>query len=113
MQLAALAEFAGMGAKAKKAVPVVVESLQDTKSSIRVKAAVTLIHLNVQAKAAVSALARELRSEDPESRAHAAGAIDQLVNPPPEFLGSSCWGPDPPPRVARPWLRKAVEIAIK
>ena len=62
VQRAALAEFAGMGAKAKKAVPAVVETLQDPKSSIRVKAAVTLIHMNVQAKVAVDALAKELRS---------------------------------------------------
>ncbi len=112
VQLAALAEFAGMGAKAKKAVPAVVEALQDPKSSIRVAAAATLIHMNLQAKAAVRALAKELLSEDAESRARAAGAIDQLVNPP-RVLGSSCWGPDPPPQIERPWVRKAVEQAIK
>src|SRR5262249_3289837 len=55
VQLAALAEFAGMGVKAKKAVPAVVEALEDPKGSIRVKAAVTLIQMNGQAKAAVRA----------------------------------------------------------
>jgi hypothetical protein len=34
-QRGALAEFAGMGAKAKKAVPAIVEALQDENSSIR------------------------------------------------------------------------------
>jgi len=111
VQLAALDEFAGMGAKAKKAAAAVVQALQDPKSSIRVEAAVTLIHMNVQAKAAVKALVKELRSEDAESRAGAASAIDKLVNPPPENLGTNCWGPDPPPRIARPWVRKAVEQA--
>src|SRR5208282_3517978 len=47
VQVAALAEFAGMGAKAKKAVPAIVEALQDQKGSIRVEAALTLIHMNV------------------------------------------------------------------
>jgi hypothetical protein len=113
VQLAALDEFAGMGAKAKKAAAAVVQALQDPKSSIRVEAAVTLIHMNVQAKAAVKALAKELRSEDAESRARAAGAIDKLVNPPLEDLGISCWGPNPPPRIARPWVTKAVEQDIR
>jgi hypothetical protein len=113
VQHAALAEFAGMGAKAKTAVPSVVEALQDSKSSIRVEAAVTLIHMNVQAKAAISALVKELRSEDAAARAGATGAIDELVNPPPEVLGTNCWGPDPPPRIARPWVRKLIEQAMK
>lgn len=111
-QLAALAEFAGMGAKAKKAVPAIVEALQDPKSSIRLQAAVTLIHMNVQAKAAIRTLAAELRSEEEAARKAAAHAIDMLVNSP-EIFGTSCWGPDPPPRIARPWVRKAVEQAIK
>jgi HEAT repeat protein len=113
VQRAALAEFAGMGATAKKAVPAIVEALHDPKSSIRMQAAVTLIHMDVQAKLAAGALAKELQSDDPAARARAAGAIDQLVTPPPEVLGSSCWGPDPPPRIARPWVRKAVALALK
>jgi HEAT repeat protein len=111
VQLSALEEFAGMGLKARKAVPAIVEALQDPKSSIRVNAAVTLIQMNVQARAASSALAKELLSDDATARTRATDAIDQLVNPP-EVLGTSCWGPDPPPRIARPWVRKAVEQAV-
>ncbi len=111
-QLAALAEFAGMGTRAKKAVPAIAEALQNAKSSIRSQAAVTLIQMNVQTKAAIRTLATELRSEDGAALKAAANAIDKLVNPP-EVLGTSCWGPDPPPRIARPWVRKAVEQAIK
>jgi hypothetical protein len=113
VQRAALAEFAGMGAKAKKAVPAVVDALQDPRSSIRVKAAVTLIHMDVQAKVAVRALAKELRSEDAEARALAASEIDELVNPPPEILGTHCWGPEPPPRIARPWVKKLIQQAME
>jgi hypothetical protein len=112
VQRGALAEFAGMGEKARKAAPAVVEVLKDPKSSIRVEAAVTLIHMNVQARAAVRTLAKELRSEDAAARRRAAKAIEELVNPP-EVLGTSCWGPDPPPRIARPWVRKAVAQAMK
>jgi hypothetical protein len=113
VQLAALAEFAGMGTRARRAAPAIVEALQDPKGSIRVEAAVTLIHMNVQTRAAVRALAKELRSKGPVARARAASAIEKLVDPPPEVFGSSCWGPDPPSRIARPWLRKAVAEAGK
>jgi hypothetical protein len=108
----ALAEFAGMGAKAKKAVPAIVRALQDPESTIRVQAAVTLIQMGIQVKVAVNTLARELRSEDADARRRAASAIDDLVNPP-EVGGSSDWGPDPPPRIARPWVRQAVDAAIQ
>jgi hypothetical protein len=67
--------------------------------------------MNVQARAAVSTLATELRSKDAAARTRAEGAIEDLVNPP-EVLGTSCWGPDPPPRIARPWVKKAVEQAL-
>jgi HEAT repeat protein len=110
-QLGALAEFAGMGAKAKKAVPAIVLALQDPKSTIRVAAAVTLIQMNIQTKTAIKALAKELRSADAKLREPAAGAVDQLVNPPPE-MNFSCWGPDPPPLIARPWVRKAIQQAL-
>jgi hypothetical protein len=111
VQLAALKELAAMGSEAKGAVPALVGALQDPKASIRVEAAVTLIHLNVQARAAVRALTTELKSANAGSRARAATAVKQLVNPPPEEF--SCWGPGPPPRIARPWVSRAVEQAIK
>jgi HEAT repeat protein len=105
VQLGALAEFASMGAKARPAVPAILDALRDPKSSIRLEAAATLIHLNVQSKAAVRALSEELKAEDGAARARAARVIGQLVAPP-EVLGTSCWGPGSPPRVARPWVGK-------
>jgi hypothetical protein len=109
VQRATLAELAEMGAKAQKAVPAIVAALQDSNSSIRVEAAVTLIHLNVQVKAAVRTLALQSQSQDAVARARAARAIEQLVNPPRDDLGTSCWGPEPPPRMARPWVKRAVD----
>lgn len=111
IQLAALAEFAGMAARAKPAVPAILDALNDPKSSIRVEAAATLIHMNVQSQAAVRALRKELKAKEATARAHAAWAIGQLVKPS-ELLGTSCWGPDPPPRVARPWVGKRTLAAL-
>lgn len=102
-QLAALAEFAGMGAKARPAASAVLGALQDPKSSIRRNAAATLIVLRVQTSAAVHTLTRELKAEEVADRVRAAALIGELVEPPP-VLGTSCWGPDPPPQVRRPWL---------
>src|SRR5262245_30313247 len=48
---AALAEFAAMGDQATPAVHAVLAALQDPESSIRVQAAATLIHMDVQSKA--------------------------------------------------------------
>jgi HEAT repeat protein len=101
----ALAEFAGMGPKAKPAVPAILAALSDPKCLIRVEAAATLIHMDVQSKAAIRALRKELKAEDAAARAHAVWTIGQLVNPPPP-LCTGCWGPDPPPWVARPWVGK-------
>jgi hypothetical protein len=112
VQLAALAELAAMDTKAKRAVPAMVEALQDPKSSIRVQAAVTLIQMNVQARTAIRALAKELQSQDAAARAQAFAAVEALVDPP-EILDYSCWGPGPPPRIARPWVRAAVAQAMK
>jgi HEAT repeat protein len=111
VQLAALKELASMGAKARPAVPTILDSLRDPKSSIRLEAAATLVHLNVESKAAVRALTEELKAEDGTARAHAARVIGQLVQPP-EVLGVSCWGPSPPPRVARPWVGKRTLPAL-
>jgi hypothetical protein len=102
---AALAEFAAMGAQARPAVPAILAALQDPESRIRVKAAATLIHMDVQSKAAIRTLKEELNAPAAADRAYAAGTIGQLVDPP-EELGTSCWGPDPPPQVARPWVGK-------
>jgi hypothetical protein len=103
VQLAALKELASMGAEARPAVPTILDALKDPKSSVRLEAAATLIHLNVESKAAVRALTEELQAEEGAARAHAASVIGRLVRPP-EILGVSCWGPSPPPRVARPWV---------
>jgi HEAT repeat protein len=108
----ALAEFAGMGVKAKSAVPAIVEALSDPKSSIRIKAATTLIQMNVQSKAAVGALMTEMKAADATSRALAAKAIGDLLDPPVENLGTNCWGPDPPPPIARPWVGKLTFSAL-
>ncbi len=104
VQRAALAEFAGMGSKAKPAAPAVLAALNDPESSIRVEAAATLVHMNVHSQAALRALRKELKAEDATAREQAARTIGELVKPP-VFLGSCCWGPDPPP-VARPWVGK-------
>jgi hypothetical protein len=102
-QRVALAELAGMGPSAKIAVPAIVGALNDPKVSIRLQAATTLIQMNVQSKVAVEALTKELKADDAASRARAAQAIADLIDPP-EDLGTHCWGPDPPPRIARPWV---------
>jgi hypothetical protein len=112
VQRAALAEFAGMGAKAKTAVPAILEVLNDADSSIRVDAAAALIHMNSQIKVAVRALLKELKAENAAIRAHAAKVIGELVYPAPD-LGTHCWGPDPPPRIARFWLGKSAEHALE
>lgn len=111
VQLASLAECAGMGAKAKSAVPAILAILNNSKSSIRVDAAATLIHMNVQSQDAIRTLQKELKSEDAMTRAHVARTIGELVQPS-EILGTSCWGPDPPPRVARPWVGKRTLPAL-
>ena len=104
VQRTALAEFAGMGAKAKRGVPAILVALNDPKSSIRVEAAATLIHMNVQSKAAVRALTTELKAKDAICRERAAQTIGDLIDPPNVYSG--CWGPDPPPCIARPWVGK-------
>jgi hypothetical protein len=106
VQLAALAELAGMGRPARKAGPAIVGALRDPKGAVRVRAAMTLIQLDVQARAAIAALREELVSQDAADRARAGSAIEDLADPP-EHLGTSCWGPDPLPRIARPWVRRA------
>ena len=111
VQCAALAEFAGMGAKARGAVPTILETLNDPKSTIRVEAAATLIRMDVQTKAAVRALVKELKADDAPSRVCAARTIGELVDPPPAN-GTNCWGPDPPPRMARPWVGKSTLPAL-
>jgi len=102
VQLAALQEFAGMGAKARRAAPAILEALKCPKGRVRIEAAVTLIQMDLQSSAAISALIGELRGEDADVRARAAAAIAELIDPPAPFF--SCWGPDPPPQIARPWV---------
>jgi hypothetical protein len=111
VQLAALAEFAGMGAKARSAVPVVLEALHDPRCSIRLEAAATLIHLHAQKDVAVRALVDELKAKDAGDRVRAAGTIGRLVRPL-AALGTSCWGPDPPPQIARPWVGRRTLPAL-
>ena len=112
VQRAALAEFASMGPKAKSAAPAILAALNDSKSSIRVEAAATLIHMNTQSQAALRTLRKELKAEDATAREYAARTIGELVKPP-DFLGViSCWGPDPPPPVARPWVGKRTLPAL-
>jgi hypothetical protein len=107
----ALAEFAGMGPSAKSAVPAIVEALDDPTVYIRLQAATTLIQMNVQSKVAVGALTKELKADGAASRARAAQAIADLIDPP-EDLSTHCWGPSPPPRVARPWVGRLVLPAL-
>jgi hypothetical protein len=111
VQLAALAEFAGMGSKAKPAAPAIREALSDPKSFIRLEAAATLIDMNVPSPAAVETLRKELKAKDAIDRVWAASTIGQLIQPQ-EYLGTCCWGPDPPPRVARPWVGKRTLPAL-
>jgi hypothetical protein len=99
----ALEEFVGMGPSAKSAVSAIVGALDDPKVSIRMQAATTLIQMNVQSKVAVGALTKELRADDATCRARAAQAIADLIDPP-EDLSTHCWGPSPPPQIARPWV---------
>jgi HEAT repeat protein len=102
-QLAALAELASMGPRARRGVPAILEALKDPKSSIRLEAARTLLLLNVRVNAAIRALLEELKAGNATARARAASVIADLVAPP-QVICVSCWGPDPPPRIARPWV---------
>ena len=110
-QSMALVEFAGMSAKARPAAHAVLDALHDSKGSIRVEAATTLIHLHCGTDAAVRELTEELEAEDATDRVRAAEAIGQLVAPPLDY-GASDWGPDPPPRIARPWVGKRTLPAL-
>jgi len=100
-----------MGTKARPAVPAILDVLHDPKSYMRVRAATTLIEMDVQSKAALATLRQELKAEDAADRASAASVIGYLVDPP-EILGTFCWGPGPPPRVARPWVGKRTLPAL-
>jgi hypothetical protein len=111
VQRMALAEFAGMGPSAKSAVPAIVGALDDPKASIRLQAATTLIQMNIQSHVAVGALTKELTSDDATSRERAAHLIAELIDPP-EDLSTHCWGPDPPPRIARPWVGRLALAAL-
>jgi HEAT repeat protein len=111
VKLAALAECASLGPKAKRAVPVILGALRDPKSTIRVEAATTLIHMNARMEEAVRALTKELTAQDARARARAAAAIGDLAAPP-EWIFISCWGPDPPPHVVRPWVGKRALPAL-
>jgi hypothetical protein len=109
---AALAEFAAMGAQARPAVPAILAALQDPESTVRVQAAATLIHMDVQSKAAIRTLKEELNAPAADRR-YAAETIGQLVAPdPPIDLGTNCWGHGPPPWVARPWVGKRLLPAL-
>jgi HEAT repeat protein len=110
VQCAALSEFAGMGRKAWPAVPAILDALRDPKAVIRLEAAATLIHMNVRTASAVRVLKADLRAKEAATRADAAGTIGRLIEPGP--LGTSCWGPGPPPQVARPWLGKRTLPAL-
>jgi hypothetical protein len=103
MRSVALTEFAGMGPKAKNAVPAIVRALDDPTVAIRLQAATTLIQMDVRSKVAVGALTKELTAVEATSRGRAAQAIAYLVDPP-EDHSTHCWGPSPPPRIARPWV---------
>lgn len=109
-QSVALMSLGGMGTKAMSAVPAIVETLNDPKISIRIEAATTLIEMNMQLKTAIMALMKELKAEAASSRAIAARAIERLVDPP--VYHASCWGPDPPPRIARPWVGDQLSHAL-
>src|SRR5262249_2053674 len=90
-------------AEGRRAAPAIVAALRDPRGTVRVQAAVTLVHLKARPDDAVRALTAELRAADATDRERAATALGDLVAPPPG-LGFSCWGPDPPPAVAHPWV---------
>jgi HEAT repeat protein len=101
---ASLETLAGMGTKARPAVPAVVKTLRHPEYRVRVEAARTLLDLDANSDAAVRALTAALTSKDAEARAYTAKIIGEIVNPP--LAWPSCWGPAPRPRVFRSGLGK-------
>jgi hypothetical protein len=111
VQEAALLELAGMGRTAWAAVPAILDTLHDPNSEVRLMAAATLIEMSVRTRTAVGFLMEELRAREAARREMACRQIGALIETP-ELLGASCWGPDPPPPVARPWLGKWTLAAL-
>jgi HEAT repeat protein len=109
--LTSLETLASMGARAKPAVPTIVEHLKHAQVWVRIAAARTLIDLNEDTDKAVQTLSNELKSKDAKARAYAVREYGEIANPP--FEWPSCWGPDPRPRVFRPEFgKKAVPILV-
>jgi HEAT repeat protein len=104
--------LARLGAKAKPAIPAIVETLKNPDWGIKLQAARTLLDLNAETKAAVRTLTEALRANDPSVRSAAARLIGVVVNPPLEW--PSCWSPGPRPSTPRPALgRQAVPLLSK
>jgi HEAT repeat protein len=93
------------------AVPAILDLVRDQDPGLRLMAAATLIEMNVQTRTAVGAFTEELRAKEAARRARAARMLGNLIEAEPIY-GSFCWGPGPPPPVARPWLGKRVLPAL-
>jgi HEAT repeat protein len=99
-----------LGTKAKPAVPAIVEMLKHPEWSIKLEAARTLIDIDAETKVAVQTLTDAFQAKDAKVRAHAAGMIGEIVNPP--FEWPSCWGPGPRPRTPRPAIGKQAVLLL-
>jgi HEAT repeat protein len=102
--LMSLDTLARMEAKAKPAVPAIVETLKHPRWRIRLEAARTLIDVGAETEVAFRTLTEVLKDRDPTARARSALLIGEIVNPP--FEWPSCWGPGPRPSTPRPALGK-------
>jgi HEAT repeat protein len=104
--------LARMGAKAKAAVPAIVETLKHPDWRIKLEAARTLFDVGAETEAALRTLTEALKAKDAKVRSRSAGLIGEMVNPP--FEWPSCWGPGPRPRTPRPSLGKqAVPLLVE
>jgi HEAT repeat protein len=108
--IATLDSLARMGARAKPALPAIVETLKRSEGQVRIEAARTLLDLGSETELAFRTLKEALQAKDPATRAHAAEAIGKVPNPP--FEVSSCWGPGPRPRIAYPEFGKRAVPAL-
>jgi HEAT repeat protein len=101
--------LARMGAKAKPAVPAILETLEHPAWWVKVAAARALIDLGAETEKGFRTLTDALGDKDPDIRAGSARLIGDVVNPP--FKFPSCWGPGPRPQTPRPALgKKAVPL---
>ena len=106
---AALHDFATRGPRAKPAIPIIRTLLKHSDATVCIEAAWTLIDLQEETGAALKAITDTAKAKDSSTRAYAARALGEIVNPP--FL-ICCWGPGPRPMTPRPALRQQVEPVL-